>query len=172
MNLRDLAVSLPLQSLGNLLRWLDEAEAYAEQRGFDAEVLLSSRLAPDMFPLVRQIQTTADAAKFLGARVCAVEPPKHPDTETTLAELRQRLESVRSFLSELPEELPDDAAERVLRLPLLPEGKAVKAGAYVRQFAIPNLHFHLVTTYALLRQAGVPLGKRTFLGALDLIDVD
>ena len=168
MNTYAHAVTQPAKMLGNLLARLDKAEAHAEAKGFDVAVLLEARLAPDMFPLRRQVQAAADGAKFLGARVAGVEPPKHPDTETTLAELRDRVQAVRTFLAELPTEAFEQAGERSLSLPFLPEGKTIRATDYANEFALPNFSFHVVTTYAILRNNGVELGKRDYITGLTL----
>lgn len=168
MDTYTVAVAQPLKMLGNLLAWLDAAEAHAEAKGFDAAVLLEARLAPDMFHLRRQIQAAADGAKFLGARLAGVEAPKHPDTETTLAELRARIEAVQAFLRELPEDAFAGAGERQLTLAFLPKGSTILATDYANEFALPNFHFHVVMAYAILRHNGVGLGKRDFLGSLTL----
>src|SRR4051794_7928885 len=84
--------------LGNVNGWLDKAEAHAAAKGYEAATLLQARLAPDMFPLVRQLQGACDSAKFAAAFTTGKEPPSHPDTEQTLAEIRARVASVMDYL--------------------------------------------------------------------------
>src|SRR4051794_28284452 len=85
-------------TLGQILKWLDASVALADAKKFDVHVLLSSRLAPDQYPLLRQIQSACDAAKSTAARLTGQEPPKHPDTETTLPEIRARIAKVLEYL--------------------------------------------------------------------------
>lgn len=158
------------QALGNLDRWLDEAEASAEARGFDAANLLSSRLAPDQFDLTRQIQSACDTAKLTGARLAGVDAPVHEDGPATLAELRARIGAVRDFLQTLDPATVDAAKDRRYAPAYVP-GKDIAFPDYVREFGLPNFYFHLTMAYAILRQDGVALGKRAFLGHLSLSDV-
>lgn len=153
--------------LGNLSGWLQQATAHAEERGFDPEVLLSCRLAPDQFPLVRQIQAACDAAKFTAARLSGTEAPAHPDEETTLEQIQARIAATRAYLEGFG---PDDlagAAERELS-PSFLQGASVMALDYLREFALPNFYFHVTTAYAILRHNGVPLGKRAFIGHMSI----
>lgn len=113
--------------LRNLEGWLDEAVEYAEERGFDPEVYVESRLAPNMFPLRRQIPSACDAAKFIAARLAGQDAPKKVDDESTLAELRERITWTLDYLDGFS---PDDlagAGDRTLSLPFLPEGTTVRA---------------------------------------------
>jgi hypothetical protein len=153
-----------VKMLNHLSTWLDLAEAYAEERGFDAEVLLSSRLSPDQFALSRQIQAACDAAKFLAGRCANAEIPSHPDTETTIAQLRERIASTVQYIESIPAEAYSDT-ERQIFLPFL-KGGSVTALDYAVEFAFPNFHFHVVMTYAILRHNGVALGKRAYIGSM------
>ena len=153
--------------LDNLGAWLDKAVASAETRGFDAEVLLSARLAPDQYPLSRQVQMAADAAKFAGARLAGKDAPVHPDTESTVAELSARLRATASFLRGLTAADFEGAAGREIHLPVLP-GKFVHGTDYLNELALPNFYFHATTVYAILRHNGVDLGKRDYIGGMNL----
>lgn len=147
--------------------WLDKAEAHAAAKKFDANTLLQARLAPDMFPLVRQIQSTCDQAKFAAARTTGKEPPSHPDTEQTIAQLRQRVAAVVSYLDGFTSADFEGAATKTLSLPRW-EGKSMTALEYFVEHVSPNFFFHYTTTYALLRHNGVEIGKRDYLGPLPL----
>ena len=161
------AVTQPAKMLKNLDRWLDKAVAWAETRSFDPEVLVQARLAPDQYPLVRQIQAACDSAKFVGARLAGVEPPKHPDTETTLPQLRARIQSVLAFLETITPQMMQGAADREVELSFAP-GQQMRGGDYLDELALPNMYFHLVTAYAILRHNGVPVGKTDYIGSLSL----
>jgi hypothetical protein len=155
--------------LGNLDRWLDKATEYATTRGFDPNVLLSSRLAPDQFPLLRQIQSACDTAKISASLLAGKTPPKHPDTEQTIPELKARIASVRSYLEEFTQEEFEAAATRVLSPPAL-RGRSALGADYLAGFSLPNFYFHVSMAYAILRHNGVPLGKLDFIGRIKLID--
>src|SRR5206468_401045 len=87
MSLYEASVPQFTKMLGNLDKWLEKGTEFAQKKGFDQSVLLSSRLAPDQYPLTRQIQSACDSAKFPVSRLTAKEAPKHPDTEQTVEEL-------------------------------------------------------------------------------------
>lgn len=153
--------------LGNVEGWLDKAVAYAAARKFDPAVLLQARLAPDMFPLIRQIQAVCDQAKYAAARTSGKEAPSHPDTEQTIDELRARIAAVRGYLDTFTEADFEGAESRRVTTPRW-EGRSMSGLEYFIEHATPNVFFHLSMTYAILRNNGVDVGKRDFLGPLPL----
>jgi hypothetical protein len=155
--------------LHNLDRWLDKGVTYAKSKNFDPNVFATARLAPDQYPLVRQVQSACDAAKFAAARLAAKEAPKHPDTEQTIDELRARIRVATSYLESFKEADFSAAEERAIQLPFL-EGKVVTGTAYLMELATPNFYFHVTTAYAILRHNGVDLGKRDYIGSLPVRD--
>lgn len=163
--LYDLTVVQFSKMLGNLSAILDKGAAYAEAKKFDVTVLLNSRLAPDQFNLIRQVQIACDTAKLGVARLTGkVESaPVHPDTETSLAELQARIKSVREYLAGFK---PEDFAGIDTRTVSQPrwEGKYLTATEFAIQHVIPNIYFHVTTAYAILRHNGVDLGKKDYLG--------
>jgi hypothetical protein len=171
MNPYAVAVAHPRRMLTNLLAWLDKAEAHAKARGFDPECYVECRLTADMFPLRRQVQSACDGAKLGAARAAGREAPTHADDEKTLAELRARVATVIAFLDTFTPADFDGASDRIVTLPFLPPGKGMRTVDYLTGFAMPNFTFHVVTAYGILRANGVELGKRDFLGGLDLVDV-
>ncbi|HZO14262.1 MAG TPA: DUF1993 domain-containing protein [Polyangiaceae bacterium] len=144
---------------------IDKAVAHAQARKFDPNVLLDARLAPDMFAFVRQVQACCDQAKFAAARTAGKDAPSHPDNETTMVELKQRVAAVVSYLDGFSERDFDGVDERTVALPRW-EGKSLTATNYLVEHAMPNFFFHLTMAYALLRHNGVDVGKRDFLGQL------
>ncbi len=152
--------------LGQADAWFDKAIAHASAKKFDPETMLHWRHAPDMLPFTQQIQFTCDQAKYAASRAAGKDTPSHPDTEKTVAELRARIASVRSYLDGFKPADFDGAADRMLSLPRW-EGKKMTAFDYVIQHAQPNFYFHLTSTYLLMRANGVDVGKRDFLGTLD-----
>jgi uncharacterized protein len=151
--------------LQNLDGWLTKAEAHATQKKFDPNVLLDSRLSPDMFPFVRQIQSACDSAKFAAARTAGKEPPSHPDTEKTMEDLHKRVAAVIAYLDGFKASDFEGSDDRKISLPRW-EGKSMTATDYFLEHAIPNFFFHITMTYALLRHNGVDVGKRDYLGQL------
>ncbi len=152
--------------LENMGSWLDKAESHAAEKGYDANILLQSRLAPDMFPLVRQFQNACDNAKFAAAFTTGKEPPAHPDTEQTMDEVRARIATVIAYLDGFTAEDFEGTDSRTVRRPRW-EGKSMTATDYFLEHAVPNFFFHLTTVYAILRHNGVELGKRDYLGRLN-----
>lgn len=166
MSLSIYEASVPVfeRGLKALAAVLDKAAGHAETRKFDPAVLLSTRLRPDMFPLARQVQTACDNAKNASARIAGVEAPRFEDTEATLGELKARIEKTLAFLAGIDAKAFDGAGERDIVFPLGPNKMKMKGGDYLLHFVMPNFYFHLTTAYAILRQSGVEIGKRDFLG--------
>ena len=153
-----------LRMLGNLDALLEKAEANAKERGFDPNVFVASRLAPDMRPLSSQIQLASDSAKGAMARFSGQTPPSMPDTETTIAELRIRIAKTIDYVKSVPAEAVDGSEERDIVLKT-PNGEIPFKGlGFLTGFALPNFLFHVTTAYAILRHNGVPIGKLDFLG--------
>ena len=161
--LYDLTVPVFTRALKALSGLLDKAVAHAGEAG--AEALLANRLVPDMHPLSKQVQIACDGAKLCVARLSGAEAPVNEDVETTIAELKARIAATLEWIGSVPREAIDGQEDREVVLKF-PGGEwPFKGQAYVIGFALPNFFFHVTTAYGLLRQAGVPLGKRDFLGA-------
>ncbi|HZD31063.1 MAG TPA: DUF1993 domain-containing protein [Candidatus Angelobacter sp.] len=152
--------------LRNMPTWLEKAEAHASAKGYDANLLLQSRLAPDMFPLVRQFQSACDNAKFGAAFTAGKEPPSHADTEQTFDDVRARIAAVTAYLDTFTEKDFEGTEARTVRRPRW-EGKSMTATAYFLEHSTPNFFFHFTTAYAILRHNGVDIGKRDYVGELD-----
>jgi len=152
-----------LQMLGNLTAILQKGQAHADAKKFDASVLFSARLAPDMLPLFKQVQIASDNAKGCAARLAGVDAPKFEDNETTYAQLLERIDKTVAFLKTLKPAQIDGSEGRdiVLKFQRTFEFKGID---YLRHFAIPNFTFHVVTAYNILRHNGVEIGKADFLG--------
>lgn len=167
MSLSMHAASVPVfvRMLGNLLAWLDKAEAHAQARQFDAQNYLGLRLAPDMLPLARQVQIASDGAKGCVARLSGIEVPKWDDDETTLDELRARVRRTIEYVQGFEPARFEGSEQREIRVPTRAgEPRRFTGEDYLRFFVLPNFYFHVTTVYALLRHAGVELGKRDYLG--------
>lgn len=154
------------RALANLSHILDLAAGHCEDRRIDPAVLLGMRLAPDMFPLTRQVQIASDFAKGTVARLAGREPPRWDDTEASFAELKARIARTIDFVQGYGPAQLDAAADRQVTLKMTGEDKTFTGLAYLQTVALPNFWFHTTTAYAILRHAGVPLGKRDFIGAI------
>lgn len=152
--------------LGNLLLWLDKAEAHAVDKKFDAVVYLGTRLAPDMLSFTRQIQIACDGAKFCMARLAGVDGPTFDDSEATLEALRERVLKTIAFIESVPASQVDGSEQKDIVIPRRDGSITMKGEAYLKHFAMPNFYFHLTMAYALLRHNGVALGKMDYLGAM------
>ncbi|MGB7125745.1 MAG: DUF1993 domain-containing protein [Methylovirgula sp.] len=158
-----------LVGLGALSGLLDKADTFAAAKKIDPSVLLNFRLAPDMYPFVRQVQIATDQAKNGLARLAGVEPPRFEDNETTLDQLRARLAKTVAFLKTLDAKAIDASADREITFPRGPNKVGhMKGGDYLVHFVLPNFHFHIATAYGILRHSGVEIGKRDFLGAIPI----
>jgi hypothetical protein len=155
--------------LKNIDRWLDKAAELATAKKFDIDTLVHARLAPDMYSLDRQIQAACDTAKFSAAYLSGKEPPAHPDTEKTIAELRARIQSCLSFLETIKESDVAGAEERKVS-PKWLQGKWVKGEHFLLQMSLPNFYFHVTTAYDILRHNGVDVGKMDFIGSIPIRD--
>lgn len=151
--------------LTNMLNWLEAAEAHAEAKKFSTDVYLTLRLAPDMLPFTKQIQIASDAAKGCVARLAGQEMPKFEDNEASLDELAERIRKTRDYVLSVPAAAFVGSETREIVIPRR-VGEPLKFDGltYLNHFALPNFYFHATTTYALLRHAGVPLGKGDYLG--------
>jgi hypothetical protein len=151
--------------LHNLNLMMDKAVQNSVERKFEMDVLLNSRLAPDQFNFIRQVQIACDTAKFYAARMTGKEAPVHEDTEKTLPELKARIETVIGYLNSFKAEDFKGAEERKISQPRW-EGKYLTGFEFATQHAIPNVYFHVATAYSILRHNGVPVGKKDFLGEM------
>ena len=150
--------------LNAMLGWLDKAQAHAEARKFDSNNYLGLRLAPDMLPFTKQIQIACDMAKGCMARLAGQEVPKWDDNEASLDDLRARIRKTIDFLQSVPAAQIDGSEAREISIPTRAgEPLRFSGEVYLKHYATPNFYFHATTTYALLRSAGVELGKKDFL---------
>jgi hypothetical protein len=150
--------------LANLSGILDKGEASAAARKIAPEVLLQSRLYPNMFPLVRQVQIATDMSKGCVARLAGAEVPSYADTETTFEELRARLKKTIDFINSFKPERFEGAEDRTITFKTGGQEQSLKGADYLLSFVLPNVHFHATTAYDILRHCGVELVKKDYTG--------
>ena len=166
LSVHSMTVAAFVPMLENLEKILGKAAAHAAERKLDEGVLEGWRLTPDMFALRRQVQLTSDFAKNSVARLAGVEPPKMPDEEKTLAELQARVRATVTWLQSITPTQLEGAETRHIVVPLRTRTLEMDGLPFIQRCVLPNFYFHMTTTYALLRQAGVSLGKQDFLGGV------
>jgi hypothetical protein len=151
--------------LHNLSTIVDKAVQAAETKKYEPSVLLQARLAPDQFNFTRQIQIACDTAKLCASRLTGKEAPSHPDNETTVSELKSRIDSTISYLSSFSAADYKQAETKHVSQPRW-EGQYLTGEEFVLHHAIPNFYFHVTAAYSILRHNGVDVGKKDFLGKM------
>lgn len=161
-------ISLPVftRALRNLRHVLEKGAAHMQGKRVSDAVLLQTRLIPDMFPLVKQVQIACDQAARGSARLAGVEPKSFPDTEATLAEVYARIDAAVAYIESFKPEQVDGAEDRTIAYAHGHGELRMQGLDFVQQYVLPNLYFHCTTAYDLLRAAGVEVGKGDFLGKI------
>ncbi|MFM9913624.1 MAG: DUF1993 family protein [Methylophilaceae bacterium] len=166
MSLSMYQASVPVfvKFLGNLSAILEKAAAHAEAKKIEPSVFVNARLAPDMYPLSRQIQIATDVVKGCVARLAGIAVPSYEDNETTFPELQARIAKTIAFLQSVTAVQIDGSEEGTINLKLGKREVSFLGQPYLLNFVTPNLHFHTSMAYAILRHNGVEIGKMDFLG--------
>lgn len=167
------AVAIPtfitgLQAMDAILA---KAEAFCAAKKIDPTVLVATRLMPDMLPFARQIMIACDHAKNGSARLAGLEAPRFEDTETTLVDLRARIQRTLDYVRSVDPARIDAAPGRIIEMKIGPNQMRQEASLYLLHFVLPNFYFHVSTAYAILRSSGLDIGKRDFLGAVPGLEV-
>ena len=160
------SASLPVctRMLTNLSHILSKAEQFVDAKKIDPAALTSYRLSPDMLPFTRQILIACDAVKNGVARLSDVEAPKFEDTETTLGELKERIQKTLDFIATVPAATLDGTEDKEITFPAGPgKTRTLKGQDYLNGWMMPNMYFHITTAYAILRHNGVEVGKIDYL---------
>jgi len=166
ISLYDISIPVLTRGLTNLSAILDKAAAHATAKKFDAAVLASLRLFPDMYPLVRQVQVACESAQGTAARLAGIEVPKHEDTAVTFADLKARIAKAVDFLKSVTATQLKDAESRSIDIEFPDGARKFTAIDFLTRLALPNFYFHSSMVYALLRKAGVEVGKMDYLGTI------
>ncbi|WP_310484657.1 DUF1993 domain-containing protein [Chamaesiphon sp. VAR_48_metabat_403] len=166
MNISMYQASVPpiVRSLNNLITILEKGDRYAIAKKIESSILINSRLYPDMHPLSKQVQIASDVTRRGVARLAGLEAPSMVDNEQTFAELIDRTKQTITYLETIAPEQIDGSEARTIVLPMGKESITLQGMPYLNVFILPNLYFHVTTTYNILRHSGVELGKIDFLG--------
>jgi hypothetical protein len=166
MSLSMYQASVPtiLHFLDNLSAIIDKAAAHCEARKIEPSVMITARLYPDMFPMVRQVQIATDQAKGMAARLAGIDIPSFPDEEASFDDLRARIAKTVEFVKSVPPSRIDGSEDKEIVLTVGGVERKFKGRDYLFNFVLPNFYFHTTTAYGILRHNGVEIGKKDFLG--------
>ncbi len=148
----------------NFSHLLKKGEEFALEKKIDEQVLVGGRLAPDMFPLSKQVQIACDQVKNGMARIAGVEPRKLEDNETTFAELQERIAKTMAFINGVKPEQIDGTEAKEIQFSIREWNFEFTGEQYLFTWIIPNFYFHITTAYNILRHNGVQIGKTDYLG--------
>jgi hypothetical protein len=157
----ELTVPTLIRGFGVLSGYLQKADEFARANALDPGELIQARLAPDMFTFARQIQSASDKARFGSARLAAIEAPSFPDTETTFAELEERIAKTVAFLRSIDPKRFEGSDARTLDLK---SRGTYRGDDYLLTLLLPDFFFHLATAHGILRHRGLQIGKADYLG--------
>ncbi len=167
ISIYDASIPVFKQMLSSMSQILSKAEIHANAKKIDPAVFLQSRLYPDMFPLVRQVQIAADFAKGVSARLANVEVPAYIDNEQNFADLQTRINTTLAFIQSLtPEQLKGSETREIVTRPGTPKEKKFTGQSYLLSYGLPQFFFHINATYAILRHNGVEIGKGDYMGTV------
>ncbi|MDD5577852.1 MAG: DUF1993 domain-containing protein [Methylobacter sp.] len=164
LNMYQTSIPVFIRMLGNLSSILDKAMAHAEEKKIDPSVFINYRLAPDMYPLSKQVQIATDMVKGCAARLAGIDVPSYEDNETTFADLQARIAKTIAFLQSITQGQINGSEERTITLKIRDNEISFIGQSYLLNFVLPNFYFHITTAYAILRHKGVGIGKMDFLG--------
>jgi len=162
------AVSIPVfvQLINSAQKMIDKTLAHCAAKKIDPAALLSDRLYPDMFPLVRQFQYIADHSSGACLRLAGQDAPVPPREETTFEQLKERLAKALAIVESVSAADVDAHADKDITFPMGPRQVTMRGREYMLHFAMANFYFHTTTAYNILRHRGVEVGKRDFLGVM------
>jgi hypothetical protein len=171
-NLYTITVPPMMKSLKALSMIFDKADAHAKgkqlswhPKGMQESALLHSRLIADQFELIRQVQVACDNAKNGVARIAGIKAPAFPDKESTIKELRARIDKTVKFLKTVkPDQMIGQEGNKV-SMQWEPK-KMMTAFGYATGYLIPNFYFHVTTAYSILRSNGIQIGKSDYIGGM------
>jgi uncharacterized protein len=160
-------ISVPIfvQFLTSLSATLDKAAAHCEARKIDPAALLTMRLFPDMYPLLRQVRAATDHAVNATARLAGVEPPAFGNSESSFTDLKERIAKAIDFVKGFNAAQIDGSEDKAIKI-TFPNGASrdFTGQSLLLGNSLPNFYFHCTTAYDILRHCGVELVKRDFMG--------
>lgn len=155
------------QMLPQVALMLDKAQAHAEAHGLAESAITEARLADDMWPFAKQVfETGHHSVRALAGVRAGVFSPEIDPVPSDFASLRAEVAtSIAAVAAAEPGEL-DAIAERDMRFEFGTFRREFTVSEFLLSFSLPNFYFHVATSYAILRNIGVNVGKRDYLGAM------
>jgi hypothetical protein len=165
LSVYDASVPVIIKALSALSGVLGKGAEHAKSKETDEVNYLTSRLVPDMLPLSAQVRIACDIPRRGMIRMAGQEPEAMEDKEDSFADLQTRISDTIATLETITPESLEGSESRTITLPT-PRGDLVMSGKdFLFGFILANLHFHCTMSYALLRKAGVELGKADYVGS-------
>jgi len=158
------SVPIFVQFLTSMSAVLDKAAAHCKAKKIEPATLLNMRLYPDMFPVVRQVRAATDHAISACGRLAGAELPSFANTEATIPELKERIAKTIDFLKSLKPAQIDGSEDKDITIQFPSGSRSFKGQGLLLNFCLPNFYFHATTAYDILRQCGIEIGKRDFMG--------
>jgi hypothetical protein len=164
LSIHALALETFVPMLRALSELLDKSAQHAAAKGFDPGILVRARLAPDMYPLSKQVQLACHQASDATARLARRDPVQYVDEPARLDELRAHIARVVDYVERAPVTAFDGAEDLAIEIsPGRGSTFAMNGIQFLRDWAMPHFYFHVVTAYDILRHNGVPIGKQDYL---------
>ncbi len=156
-----------LQTLGAVEGFLAKGLAFCQEHGVDPQTVVDTRLFDDMLPFRFQIQSVAhhSLGAIEGLKAGVFKPGARDDTPG-YGDLQRLVADARAALERLTPAEVDALEGGEVRFVLGEQSLPFTAVDFVQSFSLPNFYFHATTAYDILRNKGVRLGKRDFLGRL------
>lgn len=167
LSLSAIARTATSQMFGGLERTLKKGHAFAKSKDVEDIVFLDWRLAPDMFPMKRQVQIATEIPARGLSRLAGAAIPTFEDKEATFAELYDRIDRARDIIAGLADADIDKDPHANITVPLGPQEMTFTRAGYLQTFVLPNLYFHTTAAYLILRRLGVDVGKLDYMNASD-----
>jgi hypothetical protein len=164
LSLYDISIPVMIRGMAHAASVLERGRVFAEEKRLSDDAILGARLAPDMMPLIGQIQRASDTAKFAAVRIGQIPNVPMADQETTFDQAQARIAATVRLLENTPPRSFDGRDDAEIILPVQNGKRDYTGRSYVLEFVLPNFFFHVTTSYDILRNLGAPVGKRHFLG--------
>ena len=167
LSMMDASIVPLKRALNNLAHILKKGEEYANDKKIEPTVLLNARLFPDMYPIFRQVQIATDMSKGAAARLAGLDVPAYDDNETSFADLQARIAKTLAFIESINAAQLEKSEKRDITVTVRKVDLHFTGQDYLLKWVMPNVYFHVTTTYNILRHNGCVLGKPDFLRLKD-----
>jgi uncharacterized protein len=165
----DIVVPQFTQLLQAMKGYFGKAAQHADSRKFDLNTLLTARLAPDQWNLAKQVHSACFLAEECLSRLAGKPTPDMSSESTTVNDLNARIDRSLGYLKSFSRADFQGWEERPCDIFFAP-GKYLPGAQYLNLLGVPNVYFHIMTVYSILRHNGVDVGKMDYLGPVTFLD--